>query len=113
MGNRDLRRNERAPYSGAIEVSWAQPNGDPGFARGRCLDLSKDGLRLELPVTLPVRTVVTLRFDRIQLSGSASVRYQRRAGAKFVLGLELSQHLKQLVAKNFEILQPLSAPATS
>ena len=113
MRHRDLRRNKRTPYSGAIEVSWLEPNSEPRFARGRCLDLSEDGLRLELPVALPVRTVVTLRFERIQLTGTASVRYLRRAGMKFVLGFEMSQHLRQLVVHNFEILQPLSSLVAS
>jgi hypothetical protein len=113
MANRDLRRQQRTPYSGAIEVSWAQPGGDPGFMRGRCLDLSKDGLRMELPVALAVRTVVTLRFDRIQLGGTASVRYMRRAGMKFIVGFELSQQLGQLVAQKLEILQSLSLPTAS
>jgi hypothetical protein len=66
---------------------------------------------MELPIDLPVRTVVTLRFARIELQGTASVRYRRRAGMKFVLGFELSQHLGQLVAQNLDILQPLSEPA--
>jgi hypothetical protein len=113
MPNRDLRRNKRTAYSGAIEVSWVESNGEPRFVRGRCLDLSEDGLRMELPIALPVRTVVTLRFDRIHLAGTASVRYMRRAGMKFVLGFELSQHLAQLVTHNFEILQPLSSLVAS
>ncbi len=113
MATRDLRRNQRTLYTGAIEVSWAQPNGEPRFARGRCLDLSPDGARLELPIGLPVRTVVTLRFDRIQLTGTASVRYLRRSGVKFVLGFELSQHLGERLAHNLETLQPLSPPLAS
>ena len=112
-GMRHLRRNKRTPYSGAIEVSWVEPGREPRFARGRCLDLSEDGLRLELPVALPLRAVVTLRFERIQLRGTASVRYLRRAGMKFVLGFELSQHLRQLVVHKLEILQPLSSSLAS
>jgi hypothetical protein len=113
MAHRDLRRNPRTLYSGAVLASWSEPNGDPKFARARCIDLSGDGLRLELPVPITVRTVVSLRFDRIHLSGTASVRHVRRNGMKFVVGFELSQHLSQQVANNPEILQPLSTSAAS
>jgi hypothetical protein len=88
-------------------------NSQAKFTRGRCVDLSEDGLLLELPVSMQVRTVVTLRFDRIQLAGTASVRHIRRAGMKFLAGLELSQHLKQQVARNLKIIQALSSPSSS
>jgi len=88
-------------------------SGQAKFSRGRCVDLSEDGLLLELPVSMQVRTVVTLRFDRIQLIGTASVRHTRRVGMKFLVGFELSQHLKQQVARNPEIIQTLSSPSSS
>jgi len=110
MAYRDLRRNKRIPYAGVIQVSWVDVTGQPTFVRGRCLDLSDDGLRMELPVSVPVRTLVTLKFDRIHLTGTASARHVRRAGLKFIVGFELSQQLSQQVVHKFEILQPLSAP---
>jgi hypothetical protein len=109
MPRGDLRRNKRTLYAGSIEVSWMEAN-QPKFTRGRCVDLSEDGLLLELPVSMQIRTVATLRFDRIQLAGTASVRHARRAGAKFLVGFELSQHLKQQVARNPETTQALSSP---
>jgi hypothetical protein len=112
MARRDLRRNNRTVYTGLIEVSWVEGSEDK-FTRGRCVDLSEDGLLLELPVSIQVRTMVTLRFDRIQLGGTASVRHARRAGVKFRVGLELSQHLKQQVARNLKIIQALSSPSLS
>ena len=107
MGQHDLRRNKRTAYAGSIEVSWMD-GGQSKFTRGRCVDLSADGLLLELPVSMQVRTVVTLRFDRIQLIGTASVRHMHRAGMKFRVGFELSQHLQQQIARNLETIQALS-----
>ena len=88
-------------------------NSQPKYTRGRCVNLCEDGLLLELPVPMQVRTVVTLRFDRIHLIGTASVRHIKRAGTKFALGLELSQHLKKQVADNLERFQSLSSPSLS
>jgi hypothetical protein len=116
MAHRDLRRDQRnacLDSLGIIEVSWVAPDSDPRFARGRCLDASANGLRLEFPVALPVRTTVTLRMTRIDVSGSASVRHVRRTGMKFVIGFEFSQHLRRQVAQNIMALQPVSPPASS
>jgi hypothetical protein len=112
MGHRDLRRNKRTAYTGSIEVSWMD-GGQAKFTRGRCVDLSADGLLLELSVSMQVRTVVTLRFDRIHLIGTASVRHTRRAGMKFLLGFELSQHFREQIARNLETIQALSLPSRS
>lgn len=116
MAHRDLRRDQRTACLGSlgiIEVSWMEAGADPRFARGRCLDASVDGLRLEFPVALPVRATVTLRMTRIDVSGSASVRHVRRTGMKFVIGFEFSQHLRQQVARNIMTLQPVSPPDPS
>jgi hypothetical protein len=116
MAHRDLRRDQRNACLGSlgtIEVSWTEPGKDPLFARGRCLDASVDGLRLEFPVALPIRATVTLRMARIDVSGSASVRHVRRTGMKFVIGFEFSQHLRLQVARKIVTLQPVSTPDPS
>jgi hypothetical protein len=101
MASRDLRRNFRIPFSGAVEVSW-DDHGMPGFARGRCVNLSEDGMRIELPTAVPVQSMVTIRVPEIGLVGSAVVRHSRRSGIRFSVGIELSQHLRRMVLKALE-----------
>jgi hypothetical protein len=71
--------------------------GGARFASGKCIDLSENGLRIELPVSIPSRTRVQLTTDRIGLTGSASVKNVERFGAKFIIGLELTETLPNKV----------------
>ncbi len=84
------RRHRRIPYLGPIRFSWEE-HGTPCFGAGRCIDLSADGLRIE--TTQAVRAGSPLQFcaERIQLSGSATVRRMERCGGKYLLGVQLPQ----------------------
>jgi PilZ domain len=113
MPGHDLRRTRRIAFTAVAYLQWTEPNGEPMFAQGRCLDLSRNGLRLEVPAKVAVRTTVTLRIDRIQVQGAASVRHVRRMGAKFILGLELNQKLHDKLTANLESSQEVSALASS
>lgn len=94
MSSKDSRRHRRIPYLGPIQISW-ESYGQTRFAQGKCLDISENGLRIEVPIPVPVRTSIVLRAERIQLSGSATVRYSTRYGAKYILGIEMSQVLQE------------------
>jgi len=63
------------------------------YANASCLEISASGLRITVEVfePIPVRSRVALRVDRIKLAGSATVRHVVRRGAKYLVGLELSQ----------------------
>ncbi len=63
-------------------------------AQGRSLDVSEDGLRIDLPEPIPLHSTVSLRAESIDLAGSATVKHVSRRGTKIVLGLELSQALR-------------------
>jgi hypothetical protein len=67
------------------------------YAHGKCFDVSRAGLRIEVPEMIPIRSVVWLQADRIRFSGSATVKHVVRAGAKYLLGLELSQAVREEV----------------
>jgi len=90
---KEARRHRRIPYSGTIRISWTDPSGSPRFANAKCIEVSESGMRLEVPVNVPERTMVMLNAERIKLAGSAWVRHTVRHGAKYLLGLELSQPL--------------------
>ena len=59
----------------------------------KCLDISESGLRIEVSVNVPPRTAILINAERIKLSGPASVKHVVRHGAKYILGVELSQAL--------------------
>jgi hypothetical protein len=90
MASKDTRRHRRFPYAGVVRVSWDDGAHGARFARGKCFDVSESGLRVELPVSIPARTIVTLGADGIQVSGAASVKHVERFGAKYLVGLQLN-----------------------
>jgi len=102
MPRHDLRRNARLVFSATVKLQWLEPDGEPRFAQGRSKDLSEDGLRLELPVPIPVRTIVTLAIQEIGFQGTASIRHVRQAGLKYVTGLALSRNLRHVLTANVQ-----------
>ena len=85
------RQYRRVPYCGPARISWEDEHGLTRFAHGKCIDVSEGGLRIEMSEPLPVRSRISLRADRINLSGSATVRNIRWRGCKYILGLNLTQ----------------------
>jgi len=63
-------------------------------SRGRLVDVSEAGMRVELPEPLEKLTYLTLRADGLKLHGTASVRSCTRKGLKYVVGLEFSGGLQ-------------------
>lgn len=88
--SKDIRRNSRILYQGPIRMSWEE-RGQPFFAMAKCLDVSAGGLRIESPQPVPHGTAVQLNAERIKLAGTATVKHVVRRGAKYLLGLQLSQ----------------------
>jgi hypothetical protein len=65
------------------------------YTRGKCRDISLDGLRVETTETIPAQSFVNLRVEKVEVSGSARVRYFRRGPMTNVIGLELSHRVRQ------------------
>jgi hypothetical protein len=95
LPQRENRRHERIPYLSGVHVSWEDESGLNKYARAKGLDISAEGLRIELSEPIPVFSRLSLRADQINMGGSASVRHARRHGCKYVLGLSLSQSLEK------------------
>ena len=93
------RRHSRIPYSGPVRISWDDKHGETKFAEVKCLDVSEAGLRIEAPESIPVGTYITLRADRIKVSGTACVKNVVGKGMKFILGLELSAQFRRKAAE--------------
>jgi len=88
--DQNIRRHRRIPYVGPIRISWEE-HGQSRFALAKCVDISESGLSIESPQTVPRGAIIQLGAERIRLTGAATVKYVVRKGAKFVLGVQLTQ----------------------
>ncbi len=89
-----MRRDERLPFSGVVQVSWQDAHGAQRFMRGTCLGISPSGMRAVLPEAIPLRTYVTLAADQTRLVTSASVRHVACvAPQKHLTGFEFSSRV--------------------
>jgi hypothetical protein len=81
-------------YLGRAVISWEDTHGRAKFAPAKCLDVSEAGMRIETTEPIPVYANIWLRADQINLVGSATVKHIARHGSKYILGLEMSQPLR-------------------
>ena len=93
------RRHQRSPYAGVLLISWEDERGTIKYGRVKCRDIAVGGLQIESPEPIPLRTRVVLRGERLLIDGSATVRHIIRTGAKYVVGLEMSNTLKPQVVE--------------
>jgi hypothetical protein len=112
MSKRDIRRHQRVSYLGRVVVSWVDPHGLPKYAPATCLDVSETGLRIETRELIPAYTNVSLRADQIKLAGSATVKHVERHGRNYILGLELSQALRDQTLRVIREAQDSGDPAS-
>jgi PilZ domain len=91
MSKKDNRQHHRLPYFGPARISWDDEQGITRFAHAKCINVSEGGLRIEVGEPIPLRSQISLRADRINLSASATVRNIAWRGCKYILGLNLSQ----------------------
>lgn len=84
----DLRRETREACTPTVKIMWCDASGHDKFAHASALDVSPLGMRLKVPEPLRIQTSVTLRSEKLQLHGQASVRHCSSFGTKFSVGLE-------------------------
>src|SRR5262245_43539186 len=89
----DQRQHRRyALDSVLLQVSWLDLHGKMKTARTRALNISERGMALELPeAAMPL--LMRFQSERFKLRGTGSVRYCRRSGSKFIVGLEFTDGL--------------------
>ena len=92
---RDLRRRRREASDSSVLVMWCDEAGEDRYVNARALDVSEIGLRLQIPVRIRERSYVTLRSDALGIHGRASVRYSKRSGNAYIMGVEFAAGLKR------------------
>jgi len=91
--------------AGSLQVSWLDTTGKMKTTRTRALNVSEEGIALELPEpAMPLR--VRFQSERFNMKGLGIVRYCRRAGSKYVVGLEFTDSL-HWSAPEGEVREPI------
>src|SRR5271154_2187221 len=92
---KDVRRHRRIPLIGMVRLAWEDAQGQTKHAQGQCIDISESGMRIEVNTSIAPRTRIMINAERIKVSGSATVKHVERYGSKYILGLELSETLRE------------------
>jgi hypothetical protein len=90
---RELRRHRRfAVDAGTLQVFWLDLTGKMKSTRTRALNISEEGIAIQLPeAAMPL--LVRFGSERFKFKGVGSVKYCRRTGANYVVGLEFTEDL--------------------
>jgi len=91
----DIRAAARRPFQTTVLVSWQTRSGETKVIRAKCVDLSDQGARIECEPPIDFGTSVYLQAPGHGLMGNASVRYCRRSGVKYIIGLMFSSAASQ------------------
>lgn len=90
MLTQNLRRQLRSPVNEAVRISWQDPMRGLVYMRGKCVDASKNGMRIKLHMPIPKQSLISVLADGMGFAGNASVRHVGRYGSYYAVGLELS-----------------------
>ena len=92
---RERRSAARASYDAMVMMlhddgsTWGQ------VMRGRLTNISDTGLAIRIRERIESRTYVTFRIERLDWSGTASVRHCTRGKIDYVIGLECARVVKK------------------
>ena len=75
---------------GTVSVTWQDSHGSFRVLPARGVDICETGAQIEVMEAVDRGNSVMVRADRYKLSTSAAVRYCRRQGPKYRVGLEFT-----------------------
>ena len=87
-------------------MSWLDVSGKMKMTRTRAVGISERGISIELPEAARLMSLVRFASDRFKFSGAGSVRYCRRAGAKYIVGLEFTEGLRWKPPED-DVIEPI------
>ena len=91
----EKRKEQRRFTNAMLAVSWPDARGQNRSLRVRGLNVSKCGMRIECSEEICPGTPISLRAERHELSGNATVRYCTQRGSAYVVGLEFSEETRR------------------
>ena len=108
LKRKDLRRHRRFIVdAGVLQVSWLDISGKMKMTRTRALSISEGGISIELPEAAAPLSLVRFQSSRFRVMGSGAVRYCRRVGSKYIVGLEFADGLNWRPPAE-EVAEPIS-----
>jgi len=84
----NIRRHARFDGRTVAQVVWQDRLGRDKWAKAMLLDVSESGARFEMPEPLELRSVVGLTSQPLRLNGQGTVRFCKREGNKYIVGVE-------------------------
>jgi len=82
-------RDRRALPDKPLRLAWLDERGHIRSLTGRCIDVSRRRIHVEVPEHIPLDTRIMLRADGLNVAGSASVKYVTRCDRTFILVLDV------------------------
>jgi len=82
------RRSARHAAHGNLHVLWADEFGHERISGAQLMNVSPDGIQLQLTDRLPVRADVCCNAPNLGIAGRGSVRYCNPSKGKYLVGLE-------------------------
>lgn len=104
-------REQRFSVSFAVHLTWQQKSGAIQRVTGRCVDLSPEGMQIEIRDRLETGVTVLVASDDFGRMGQALVRYCRRDKMRYFAGLRFGTVFKLGDPVRQKILTRVIAPA--
>jgi len=86
----EQRRHRREATADKVSLGWMDSTGTQRNMQGKCLDRSAGGLRVQLNDEVTQGATVFVRSASLAINEPARVRYCRRKGLTFLVGLEFT-----------------------
>lgn len=87
---KDHRRTPRVGLGSAVGISWQDGHGRFRATQARGIDISENGLQVELTEPIELRTAIHLQAEKYRLAASGAVRHCERWGPRYRVGLEFT-----------------------
>src|SRR5882672_10830856 len=104
--SKETRRTRRfAVEAGILEVAWLDKTGKMRTTRTQALNISESGMAIQLPEEV-MPLLVRFESQKFKVKGAGTVRYCRRLGSKYIVGVEFTEGLRW-VAPTEDVPEPI------
>jgi len=104
--SKETRRSRRfAVEAGVLEVAWLDKTGKMRITRTQALNISETGMAIQLPEEV-MPLLVRFESQKFNIKGAGTVRYCRRLGSKYIVGLEFTEGLRWNAPKE-DVREPI------
>jgi hypothetical protein len=106
-------REERFKVSFSVSLMWQEKSGEISRLAGRCVDLSSEGISVEVKDRVSPGVVVQVESKEFGRMGHAIVRFCRRDQMRYVIGCKFSAPFGISDPARRKILERVLLPADS